>query len=114
MIRSFRRCWFRGVKMKGGPRFPNVPATAPTTPKPRCRWLQFSLRTLMVLMLIVSVPCIWLGLKVGQTRAAGQAAREIRELGGRDMLCPACEGDDDWKSHIPSWLGKKLEEQHTG
>jgi hypothetical protein len=51
---------------------------------------------------------------VGQTRAQDQAAREIRELGGSDMLCPAFEGDDDWKSHIPSWLGTKLEEQQTG
>lgn len=50
-----------------------------------------------------------------KTRAQDQAAREIREFGGSDMLCPAAfEGDDDWKSPIPSWLGKKLEEQQTG
>ncbi len=43
--------------------------TAPTTTrKPRRRWLQFSLRTLLVLMLVTSVPLGRLTYKLKQTR----------------------------------------------
>ncbi len=42
--------------------------TPPPTPKPRRRWLQFSLRTVLVLVLLISVPLGWLGMKVKQGR----------------------------------------------
>jgi hypothetical protein len=41
--------------------------TAPTTaPKPRRRWLQYSLRGLMVLVLAIGCGLGWLGMKVKQ------------------------------------------------
>ena len=41
------------------PRIPDMTTTPPSTPKPRRRWLQFSLRTLLVLMLVACVE--WVG-----------------------------------------------------
>jgi hypothetical protein len=56
--------------------------TAPTAPKPRRRWLQFSLRTLLVLTLVVSLPLGWLGAKVKQAREQRKAVEAIERLGG--------------------------------
>ncbi|MBI1901071.1 MAG: hypothetical protein HYS13_08170 [Planctomycetia bacterium] len=51
-------------------------------PRRRPRWLRFSLRTLLVLMLLLSVALAWL--RVEMKRAQEQAAmvRRIREMGG--------------------------------
>jgi len=54
----------------------------PTTTKPRRRWLQFSLWTLMVLVVLVSVPLGWLEMNVRQARIRREAVSKIQELGG--------------------------------
>ena len=57
--------------------------TAPTTtPLPRRRWLQFSLRTLMVLVLVVSVPLGWVAMKVRKTRQQRLAAEALKKFKG--------------------------------
>lgn len=58
--------------------------TAPTTtPKPRRRWFQFSLRTMLVLMLAFGCGFGWLGMKVKQAREQREAVKAIEKLGGR-------------------------------
>jgi hypothetical protein len=58
--------------------------TAPTTTrKPRRRWLQFSLRTLLVLMLVTSVPLGRLTYKLKQAREQRATIDAIHALGGR-------------------------------
>lgn len=60
--------------------------TAPTTtPMPRRRRLQFSLRTLMVLVLVISVPLGWVGMKLKQARKQREFVRRIEQLGGSVM-----------------------------
>ena len=54
----------------------------PTTLKSRRRWLQFSLRTLLVLVLLISVPLGWLGMKMREAREQQAAAEAIRSFGG--------------------------------
>ena len=56
--------------------------TAPTTPKPRRRWLQFSLRTLLVLMLVFGCGFGWFAHKVQQARTEREATKAIEKLGG--------------------------------
>jgi hypothetical protein len=54
-----------------------------TTPKPRRRWFQFTLRTLLVLMLLVCIGMGWLGVKMQQTRKQRAAINAIVHGGGR-------------------------------
>ena len=57
-------------------------ATPPTTPKPRRRWLQFSLRTLMALVVLLSLPLAWFALKIRKAERQRQAVEAIRKTGG--------------------------------
>jgi len=59
-----------------------VTATPPTTPKPRRRWLQFSLRTLMALVVLLSLPLAWFALKIRKAERQRQAVEAIRKTGG--------------------------------
>ena len=53
-----------------------------TTPKPRRRWLQFSLRTMLVLVLIFGAGLGWFAREVQKARAQREAAKAIEKLGG--------------------------------
>jgi hypothetical protein len=57
--------------------------TPSTTPKPRRRWLQFSLRTLMVLLLVLGAGLGWLAHEAERARAQQKLAAAIQQLGGR-------------------------------
>ena len=58
--------------------------TAPTTtPKPRRRWLQFSLRTLMVVVLLVALPLGWIGILLERSR---EQERVLDTLGNTNPL----------------------------
>ncbi len=48
-------------------------------PKPKRRWLQFSLRTMM---LVVTVFCVWLGITAKRARDQKQTVEAIQDLGG--------------------------------
>ena len=54
----------------------------PAPSKPKRRWLQFSLRTLLVLVLLVSVLCGWLRHKVNQSEQERRAVEAILAMGG--------------------------------
>ena len=53
-----------------------------TTPKPRRRWLQFRLRTLLLVMAVLCVPLAWVGVRMNQKRQERAAVAAIQELGG--------------------------------
>ena len=55
------------------------------TAKPRRRWFQYSLRSLMIFVLFWSLACSWLAVKMQQARrqrAAVERDREIRRQRG--------------------------------
>ena len=56
--------------------------TAPTTMTPRRRWLQFSLRTLMVLVLVLGCGMGWFAYELQQAQRQRDAVEAIRNLGG--------------------------------
>jgi Leucine Rich repeat len=57
--------------------------TAPsTTPKPRRRWYQYSLRTLMVLMLAIGCGLGWFTARMRQARSQRKTVETIAELNG--------------------------------
>ena len=49
---------------------------------PTCRWLQYSLGTLLVLALFVSINMSWLAMKM-RARRQGQAVETIEQRGGK-------------------------------
>ena len=53
-----------------------------TDPRPKRRWFQYSLRTLLLLVLLVSLPLSWLATKIQQKKAERRAVAEIERLGG--------------------------------
>ena len=53
-----------------------------TTPKSRRRWLQFSLRTMLVLMLVFGAGLGWLAHEAERARAQHKLAAAIEQLGG--------------------------------
>ena len=77
---------------------------APTiTPKPRHRWLQFSLRMLLVLMLVLGCGLGWCAREVQRARAQRKAAAAIEKLGGRVNYSPASGGE---VRRAVAWLGQ--------
>jgi hypothetical protein len=56
-----------------------VTNTPTTIPKPLRRWFQYSLRTLLVLMLVFGCGFGWLGMKVKQAREQREAVETTEE-----------------------------------
>ena len=40
-----------------------------TAPKPKLRWFQFSLRTLLVIVTLCAIPCSWLAVKIHEEKS---------------------------------------------
>jgi len=53
------------------------------TPKPKLHWFQFSLRTLLVQMLLVSIMMSWVSVKMQQARRKREAVEAVEKLGGK-------------------------------
>jgi hypothetical protein len=53
-----------------------------TTPKPRRRWYQFRLRTLLVLMVLASIGLSWFAVKMRKARRQREAVAAITKCGG--------------------------------
>ncbi len=56
------------------------------SPPPKRRWFQFSLRTLLIVMLIIAIPCAWVGRKIEQKRREREAVTAIKALGGHVLF----------------------------
>jgi hypothetical protein len=56
------------------------------TPRARRRWFQFSLRTLFLLVLLLSLPLSWFAARMERIRKHKQAIHAVHGLGGRVML----------------------------
>jgi Leucine-rich repeat (LRR) protein len=52
-------------------------------PRPKLRWYQFRLRTLLIFVTLFAIPCSWVAVKKEQKRREREAATEIEKLGGK-------------------------------
>ena len=78
------------------------------TPKPRLRWFQFSLRSLLVFVTLCALPCSWLAMKKYQVDRQREAMTAIRKPGrGASVL---------WESvpRRPTWLSRLLGDDFYG
>ena len=77
----------------------------PTNPKPRRRWLQYSLRTFFVLL---TVACVWLGVVVHRAHEQERAVEWVRDL--EEVVYYDYEIDEDGHFIVdasapgPKWL----------
>jgi hypothetical protein len=81
------------------------------TPKPRRRWLQFSLRTVMVAVLFLGCGLGWFAREVQRVRAQRKAAAAIEKLGGG--VGYADESDGRIRGAV-AWMGKLFGEDLSG
>jgi len=72
-----------------------------TATKPCRRWFQFSLKGLMLLLVVVAVPCGWLKWKMVRKAKERAAVAEIEGVGGTVQY--------DWQLKM-----KQLTVAHTG
>ena len=85
-------------------------------PKRKRRWFQFSLRTLMIVTVIVAIPCAWLGRKIERKRRERAALKTIEECGGYVMYDYQSEEQGGVKAEPPGpkWLREILGDDFFG
>jgi hypothetical protein len=76
------------------------------TPKPKRRWYQFSQRTLLVLVLLVSIGLSWLGIKMNQARRQREVVKAILEAGGAVYYDYEYKQSGNPEPPAPAWLRK--------
>ena len=78
-------------------------------PKPRRRWLQFSLRTMMI---VVTVFCVWLGFTAKRARDQRQAVEVIRKLWGAGYYEHQLPLGFPSKPPGPKWLRRLIGDEY--
>ena len=65
-------------------------------PKPRRRWYQFTLRTLLIAVTVAGCGLGWLGFKIRAAREQQAAIAVIYELGGRTLYADEFDADGNY------------------
>ena len=90
--------------------------TEPDNPRPRRRWLQFSLRTFFVLVTVFCVCIGSLGVAVYRGNEQRKVAEWVREIGGTVAYEHEYDENsmfmDDDKPPWPRWLAERLGEDY--
>jgi hypothetical protein len=68
-----------------------VVLTDMTAPKPRLRWFQFRLRSLLIIVALVAFACSWLAVRIQKVKRQMETIAAIEKLGGL-VLPPAPSG----------------------
>ncbi|MGA2031281.1 MAG: hypothetical protein ABSG68_03405 [Thermoguttaceae bacterium] len=82
-------------------------------PRPKLRWFQFSLRTLLVFVTLCAFACSWLAVKLQQAKRQREAAAAVEKLGGQvewsepsgPLWLRRLLGDDLFRSVVDVGLG---------
>ncbi len=84
------------------------PEPQPVVPKPKLRWYQYSLRTLLTVVLICTIPCSWLGWEANRARRQARNMDAFRELVSEEWIW----SDYEWffvrEPRRPTWLWSRI------
>src|SRR5437879_3693406 len=75
------------------------------TPKRKRRWLQFSLRSLLIFTVLCALAAAWLGRKIERKRQEQAAVDAIRESGGTVVYDYEDGNNPDGPTRLRSLLG---------
>jgi len=80
------------------------------TAKPRRRWLQFSLRTLLIVVTVWSVPLGWVGWRLGEVRRERATITWVEKMGGGVYYQSNYKPDDRswWEESTDKWFGERV------
>lgn len=87
---------------------PHRSTLSKNSPTPKRRWFRFSLKTLLIVVVLSSLLLGWLGLEIQQAERQSQAVEEIQKTGA--WVVYDWDLDDDgnatWKGRppVPEWL----------
>ena len=88
--------------------FTSFYATGMTPPNPKSRWFQFSLRTLLLFMLLACIGLSWVAMKMQQSKRQREAEVAIEKLGGNVSWDPGSTpvsfGDEFFGTKMLVWL----------
>jgi hypothetical protein len=85
----------------------DAPADKPA--KHRRRWFRFSLRTLLIVVTILSVPLGWVGWKRKQVRQERVTITWVEKMGGDAYFSPLNYGKRSWwEESTDKWFGERV------
>ena len=71
----------------------NAILTGMSASKPKLRWFQFSLRSLLIFVTLCAIPCSWLAVKLQQAKRQREAVAEIVKANGAVYYDWECDKD---------------------
>ena len=75
--------------------------------RPRRRWYQFSLRTLLIVVTLSAVPLGWVGWEIQQRRSERAVIAWVEKMGG-DVGFKHVEATSWWKEWGDKWFGESV------
>jgi hypothetical protein len=86
----------------------------PEAPARKLRWFQYSLRSLFLLVFLVSIGMSWVAVKIERARRQKEAVEEIKKAGGHVSYDYQFDKSGDWLPEArppgPAWLRNLLGE----
>ena len=84
----------------------DAPAEKPA--KPRRRWLRFSLRTLLIVVTVLSIPLGWIGWRLGQVRKERPTITWVEEMSGYVIFRFRNDERSWWEESTDKWFGERV------